>query len=599
MTDANKNISWKEKVTALQRVGQFRPKLTLVIVFLGGSTAFLEGIGLSFIWPILEVAQADEPITQADGLLGIFIQVYDVVGLPFQLEFLILGVGVAMTVRFISSFLVAWFRSIVQMSYEEMLRTKAFNSALEARVSYFDQEGSDDILNAIITETRYSAEVINEGVKALETIFLVVVYLFVMFYIAPGMTIGALILLGGITFLLRDVIEPGYTVGSRIARSNERVQEAVQAGTQGVRDVKLFGLSEEIFNSFDEWVGRYREASIDLARNKAAIQNFYDLAAALTLFALIYIGFTYSGLTLGKLGIFFLAMFRLAPLVSRLNTYVYNVEGNLSHLVRTQKFVESLEDHYETDGDANPDNISTIEFNDVHFSYTDDEKVLDGISFSIDRGEFIAFVGPSGAGKSTIVSLLARFYDPDEGKIRADGRPIGEYDLQSWRNRIAVVRQQPFIFSDTLERNITVGNRDATREEVKRVCGIAKVDEFVGDLPNGYDSELGDDGVRLSGGQRQRVAIARALLTDADFLALDEATSDLDSSLEKEVQASIEAMDRDYGMITIAHRLSTVQNADQIYTVDDGEIIESGTHDCLMSGNGEYSRLYEIQSNNN
>ncbi|TKX79409.1 ABC transporter ATP-binding protein, partial [Halorubrum sp. SD626R] len=433
-------------------------------------------------------------------------------------------------------------------------------------------------------------------VQVLETAFLALVYLSVMFYIASRMALGALALLGGITYLLREVIEPAYTVGSRVATSNERVQEAVQAGTQGIRDVKLFGLAGEVFDVFDEWIGKYRESSIDLARNKAAIQNFYDLAAALTLFALIYVGFTYSGLALGALGIFFLAMFRLAPLVSRLNSNLYSLEGNLSHLVRTQAFVKELDGRRESDGDSDPGRVSTIEFDDVRFSYTDDEQVLDEISFSVDRDEFVAFVGQSGAGKSTIVSLLARFYDPDEGEVTADGTSIDEFDLQAWRDRIAVVRQQPFIFNDTLEGNVTVGNRDASREKVEKVCGIAKVDEFVDDLPDGYESELGDDGVRLSGGQRQRVALARALLTDADFLILDEATSDLDSSLEKEVQASIEAMDRKYGMIAIAHRLSTVQNADQIYTVDSGNIIESGTHEELLTDEGEYAELYTLQS---
>ncbi|WP_049982651.1 ABC transporter ATP-binding protein [Halorubrum sp. BV1] len=596
MTDASENITWKEKAQALRRVAQFRPRLTIVIVLLGGATAFLEGIGLSFIWPILEVAQADEPITQAEGFLGVFLRAYQFVGIPFQLEYLIIGVGLAMTVRFTSSFLVAWLRSIVQMAYEEMLRTKAFNSALDARVSYFDEEGSDDILNAIITETRYSGRVIQSGVQALETTFLALVYLSVMFYIAPRMALGALVLLGGITYLLREVIEPAYTVGSRVATSNERVQEAVQAGTQGIRDVKLFGLAGEVFEVFDEWVGKYRESSIDLARNKAAIQNFYDLAAALTLFALIYVGFTYSGLALGALGIFFLAMFRLAPLVSQLNSNVYSLEGNLSHLVRTQAFVEELDSQREANGDADPGRVSTIKFDDVRFSYTEDEQVLDEISFSVKRGEFIAFVGQSGAGKSTIVSLLARFYDCDNGTITADGTPIDEFDLEAWRDRIAVVRQQPFIFNDTLEGNVTVGNRGASREEVERVCEIAMVDEFVDELPNRYDSQLGDDGVRLSGGQRQRVALARALLTDADFLVLDEATSDLDSSLEKEVQTSIESMDREYGMIAIAHRLSTVQNADRIHTVENGRIVESGSHTELLSDNGKYAQLHSIQS---
>jgi subfamily B ATP-binding cassette protein MsbA len=206
------------------------------------------------------------------------------------------------------------------------------------------------------------------------------------------------------------------------------------------------------------------------------------------------------------------------------------------------------------------------------------------------------FVGQSGAGKSTIVSLIARMYDPDQGEICADGVPIDQYNIKQWRERIAVVRQQPFIFTDTLENNITIGNRDATRRDVKRVCEIAKVDEFVDDLPNGYDSQLGDDGIRLSGGQRQRVALARALLKDADFLVLDEATSDLDSNLEKEVQAAIESMDREYGIIAIAHRLSTVKNADQIYTVQKGKIIESGTHPELLAEEGDYADLYTIQS---
>ena len=596
MTDASENITWRRKLAALRRVAQFRPKTTAFIVLLGGATAFLEGIGLSFIWPILEVAQAEEPITDAGGLLGVFLDMYQFVGIPFQLEYLILGVGLAMTVRFTSSFLVTWVRAVLQMGYEEMLRTEAFDSALAARVGYFDQEGSDDILNSIITETRYSGRVIRFAVQSIETAFLALVYLSVMFYIAPRMALGALLLLGGITYLLREVIEPAYTVGSRVATSNERVQEAVQAGTQGIRDVKLFGLSSEVFEVFDEWIGKYRESSIDLSRNKAAIQNFYDLAAALTLFALIYIGFTYSGLALGALGIFFLAMFRLAPLVSRLNSNVYNMEGNLSHLVRTQEFVEELDGRRESDGEAIPDRVSQIEFDEVRFSYTDDEQVLDGISFSVERGEFIAFVGQSGAGKSTIVSLLARFYDPDTGSITADGRPIEAYDLRAWRDRIAVVRQQPFIFNDTLKGNITIGNREATQAAVERVCEIAKVDEFVDDLPNRYESQLGDDGVRLSGGQRQRVALARALLTDADFLVLDEATSDLDSSLEKEVQSAIEAMDREYGIIAIAHRLSTVKNADRIYTVESGQIIETGSHNELLAMSGEYADLYTIQS---
>jgi len=502
-----------------------------------------------------------------------------------------------MTVRYTLSFLVAWLKAYLATEYEAALRTQAFENALNARVGYYDDEGSDDILNAIITETRFSGTVIKKGVETMERLFLVVMYLSIMLYITPLMTAVAIGLLGTITVVLRVGIEPAVTVGTRVAEANERVQTAVQAGTQGVRDVKLFRMSEELFGNFRSALEQYRSSQVAISRNEAAITNFYQLAAAVTIFVLIYVGFVFTGLDLGELGIFLIAMFQLAPRISSLNSQLYSLEGALSHLVRTHEFLDSLDNRQESGGDRDVSTVKGICFEDVSFSYTDDERVLNGISFEVDRGEFIAFVGQSGAGKSTIVSLLARMYDPDRGEIRADSVPIDEFDLTQWRERIAVVRQQPFIFNDTLERNITVGNREATRSEVEQVCEIAMIDEYLDELPNGYDSQLGDDGVRLSGGQRQRIAVARALLTDADFLVLDEATSDLDSGLERDLQASIEAMDREVGIIAIAHRLSTVRNADRIYTLDDGLIVESGSHDELLEQTGSYAELYEMQSN--
>jgi len=590
------DLTWREKLTALSRVAKYRPKFAFGLVILGGFVAFLEGIGLSFIYPIIETAQADEP-TNVDGpIMELFVSTYQFFGIPFSLGYLIIGVALVMTFRYTMSFLVRWFAAILGYRYEKHLRTKAFDKALDARVGYYDDQGSDQILNAIITEIRYSQKTITKSIATTETLFLVLMYTAVMFYIEPSMTIFAILLLGGITIFFRFVVEPAVTVGTQVAEANELVQNKVQAGTQGIRDVKLFGLRPEVFSEFRESIQQYVDSSIRLQRNKYVIENFYELAAAITIFILIYVGFTFTGLALGELGIFLIAMFQLAPKVSSLNSKVYSLEGYTSHLVRTQKFLDELDNTQEFDGDQPVSSVSEIEFDDVEFKYNDNEQVLRGISFTVERGEFIAFVGQSGAGKSTIVSLLARMYDPDHGEIRADGVPIEKYDIDDWRERVAVVRQDPYIFNDTLVGNVTIGARDATRREVERVCEIAKVTEFIDELPNGYESELGDEGVRLSGGQRQRVALARALLKDADFLVLDEATSDLDSNLEKQVQAAIEAMDQEYGIIAIAHRLSTVKNADQIYTVDSGEIIESGTHQELLAEEGDYAELYTIQS---
>ncbi len=597
MTQQGEDITIRQKVDALKRVTAFRPRFTGMLVILGGVVAFLEGIGLSFIYPVLEVAQEGGRPEPQDRIMEAFLFIYDFAGIPFTLESLIIGVAGVMTIRYTASFVVAWFRAILQQSYEEKMRTKAFESALNVEIEYYDEHGTDDILNAIITETRYAGKVLDYLIKSFEKLSLALVYLGVMIFISPLMTLFAIVLLGGIMAFLRFVVEPAYAVGSRVAEANQDVQRSVQAGTQGIRDVKMFGLVEEVYNEFRRSIRQYTDSSVDVSRNEAAIQNGYELTAALSIFVLIYVGFVFSGLSLGALGIFLFAMFMLAPVASSLNSKLYKLEGNLSHVVRTQKFIDELTKRVEDDGDTQIEAVNQVMFDDVRFSYDSAEgQVLHDVNFTVKRGEFIAFVGQSGAGKSTIVSLLLRMYSPSSGEIRADNVPINEFNLESWREQIAVVRQNPHIFNDTLERNVTIGNRSATRSDVERVCEIAKVDEFLDDLPNGYESALGDDGVRLSGGQRQRVALARALLKDADFLVLDEATSDLDSTLEHEVQAAIESMHRDYGIIAIAHRLSTVQNADRIYTMDKGRIIEEGTHTELLESGGQYAELYSIQS---
>jgi subfamily B ATP-binding cassette protein MsbA len=396
-------------------------------------------------------------------------------------------------------------------------------------------------------------------------------------------------------------LESGFDIGHRVADANERVQQAAGAGTQGIRDTKMFGLKSELFGDFLHAVEQFARARIKQRRNEQAIQSFYNLLTAISVFLLIYLAIAFANISLGALGVFLFAMFRLGPKASGLNSKFYRIENNLPHLVRTQAFIEEIKRNHEPDAEREPvpDNVRTVEFDDVWFSYEGhSEEALSGVSFEFEEGEFIGFVGQSGAGKSTIVSLLARLYEPDSGEIRANGRSIQEMAVDEWRSRIAVVRQNPHIFNDTLRYNLTIGNRDVSQKFLDRVTRIARVDEFFDELPEGFDTQLGDDGVRLSGGQRQRVALARALLKDANVLVLDEATSDLDSNLEKQVQESIESMERDYAMVGIAHRLSTIKNADRIYTIDEGEIIESGRHEALIDNGGEYAELYAIQSQN-
>jgi subfamily B ATP-binding cassette protein MsbA len=603
VTDTDsEQITRSEQLRALRRVARFRPRFTAAIIVAGVFAAGLEAVGLSFILPIVEIVQAPgDPAANADGIVLAFVTIYQILGIPFTLGTVVVGVSVVLTIRWTSTFLVRWLRGVLVVEYTRDLQTRAFNSALDAKIEYFDQQGSDDILNAIVTQAEYAGRVIQRVVNVFEQGLLSLMYLGIAFVLAPFLTVFAIAFLGGFSVFFRYVLESGYDIGDRVADANERVQRTAQAGTQGIRDTKIFGLKPELFEDFLAAVDQFAKSSIKQKRNQTAIQNFYNLLTAISVFLLIYLAIAFAEMSLGSLGVFLFAMFRLGPKVSNLNSTLYKIENGLPHLVRTQQFIDELDRNREpeTDIETVPKEVETVTIDDVHFSYQgQDEKALSGISVELEKGEFIGFVGQSGAGKSTIVSLLARLYEPDSGNIYANANPIHEMPIDEWRARIAIVRQDPFIFNDTLRYNLTIGNRDVSVEELDKVTRIAKVDEFFDELPDGYETQLGDQGVRLSGGQRQRVSLARALLKEADVLVLDEATSDLDSTLEKQVQESIENLDRDYAMIGIAHRLSTVRNADRIHTVESGEIAEMGRHSELIEKNGQYAELYGVQSKN-
>jgi subfamily B ATP-binding cassette protein MsbA len=599
MSDSEPEASRKEKIAALRDVASYRPRFTVGILVLGTIAAVLEGVGLSFILPIVELVQTSDP-SEAEGLMSVFVTMYQTAGIPLTLGTAVLGVSLVMVVRYTSSFGVGWLREVLRTYYIRDLQDRAFRNALDAKVIYYDEEGSDDILNAIVTQTYYAGRVIQRAIKLLEQSLIAGVYFLIALIISPPLTLFTAVVLGGFTIFFRRVLESGYDIGDRVADANEKRQEAVQAGTQGIRDIRIFGVADELYQDFQQAIDKYTRARILMRRNETAINKFYNLVVAVSVFVLIYLALTFADLSLGALGVFLFAMFRLGPRVSNLNSMFYQVENDLPHLVRTLEFIDELNEHEEPNEPTRevPEEVTQIEFDNVWFSYNDEEQVLRGIDFEIEKGEFIGFVGQSGAGKSTIVSLLSRMYEVDDGEIRANGVPIDEMDVDEWRSKITVVRQNPFIFNDTLRYNLTIGNRDVSEEELDRVVRIARVDEFFDDLPNGYETQLGDDGIRLSGGQKQRVALARALLKDADVLVLDEATSDLDSNLEQEVQQSIENMERDYAIIGIAHRLSTVKNADRIYSVDAGEIVETGEHEELIEQDGQYAELYAVQSRN-
>ena len=247
------------------------------------------------------------------------------------------------------------------------------------------------------------------------------------------------------------------------------------------------------------------------------------------------------------------------------------------------------------DAKALPKVKGDVRFNDVSFAYNENEEVLSHVSFEVKPGEMIAFVGPSGAGKSTVASLLPRFYDATNGSITIDGQDIRKVKLDSLREQVGIVPQETVLFNGSVYDNILYGRLDATREEVEAAAKAANAHDFIMQLPNGYETMLGDRGMNISGGQRQRISIARAILKNPQILILDEATSALDTESERVVQEAQDRLMVGRTSFVIAHRLSTIKNADKIMVLEKGQLIEQGNHDELMAMDGLYAHLYKIQ----
>jgi ATP-binding cassette subfamily B protein len=238
-----------------------------------------------------------------------------------------------------------------------------------------------------------------------------------------------------------------------------------------------------------------------------------------------------------------------------------------------------------------------VEYDDVTFGYdTAEESVIEDVSFSVDGGDTVALVGPTGAGKSTILRLLLRLYDVDAGSIEIDGQDVRDVSVSSLRRAMGYVSQDTFLFHGTVKENIAYGTFNATQEEIVAAARAAEAHGFVENLPDGYDTMVGERGVKLSGGQRQRIAIARAVLRDPAILVLDEATSDVDTETEMFIQRSLDSLTRDRTTFAIAHRLSTIKDADQIVVVEDGHVVERGTHEELLADGGLYAHLWGVQA---
>ena len=492
--------------------------------------------------------------------------------------------------------------SIVQYRLIRDLRNKLYSHFHYLSLSYFNKNKSGELTAVLVNDIdnmRNSLSIMFQ--KLFVEPINIIILMSLLFIVSTKLALIALLIIPVSGIIIFGI---SHSIRRRSARSQAQLagMTSMIAETIGsMRIVKAFATKGFEINRFAKETQKYYKLMIRRDRLRFVSSPVSETFGATIAALLLWVGardvLVIESISSEDFLRFILLLFSLFQPLKNLTNVVNELQNGLASADRVFAIMDIKSDIQDVDNAFKVKDLnSSLSFNDVSFTYGNkDEKVLNNINFKINKGEIFALVGPSGAGKSTLVDLIPRFYDTLSGSIKIDGKDIKDLELKSLRSLMGIVTQETFLFDDTVKANISYGVENISDDKIKDAAKAANAHEFIQKLPDGYNTIIGERGVSLSGGQKQRIAIARAIVKNPPILILDEATSSLDSESEKHVQSAIENLMSERTVFVIAHRLSTVHNANKILVLENGQIVQEGKHDDLINVDGLYKQLHKMQ----